>query len=538
MTFGVVGTGDEAARKGVVRLTVKEKVLLQLDEHACEPDLGEYPIELTQKGLAESIGVRRSHIATSMKGLLDETLVETRKERVEGEQRRQNIYALTPNGSKKSKDIRDKLAALEVDFESEDGIKRVRVNELFGSPRLPLASIVNQLEHGGLVRDGIMLVTQPGRRMIPIYCPTCKRSIEVENIYGSEEVGFDCPGCGRPYKISPVQKVVGVQQQEPAEIRIRTPGASPLAFVVVLMVIVLVVANIYLFEPWLFNSVCVMAFVILIPLLLFFVGFGMRKKQIRVTVKRSRQAAGVIVSTMVLGAFLTVVWNFIVVDIDFERELTILGFFVAGVTLGYLGTWGVSPSSRGEFLFASGALITMVTVAIPFVTDLGGLTMATAPFIGVLGVATLVASTLHVVDRETQVLDLLLAGGALVVIVALAVFLQEEKDTLGYVIFASLMLLGAVLGMLRFVQPRAETDLGAHFTYSIALAAGILFVMLGLFMISGDSPLAGGLEIAIMAPFLYFGGAKVFGSDWMYRVPIVAYLVFVEVLIVSDAFLA
>ena len=521
----------------MVKLTVKEKVLLQLDEHACEPDRGEYPIELTQKGLAESIGVRRSHIATSTKGLLDEKLVETRKERVEGEQRRQNIYALTPNGSKKSKDIRDKLAALEVDFESEDGTKCVRVSELFGSPRLPLASIVNQLERGNLVRDGIMLVTQPGRRMIPIYCPTCKRSIEVENIYGSEEVGFDCPGCGRPYKISPVQKVVGVQE-EPAEIRIRTPGASPLAFVVVLMVIVLVVANIYLFEPSLFGSTCIMAFVILIPLLLFFVSFVMPKKHVSVPVKRSRQAAGVIVSTMVLGAILVIIWNFFVIDIDFERELTILGFFAAAVTLGYGGTWGVSPSLRGEFLFASGALITMVTVAIPFISDLGGLTMATAPFIGVLGVATLVASTLHVVDRETQVLDLLSAGGALVVIVALAVFLQEEKNTLGYVIFTSLVLLGVVLGMLRFIQPRVETDLGAHFEYSIALAAGILFVILGLFMISGDSPLAGGLEIAIMAPFLYFGGAKVFSSDWMYRVPIVAYLVFIEVLTVVSAFLA
>jgi len=531
----VVGTGDESARKGIVKLSVKEKVLLQLGEHTCEPDRSEYPIEITQKGLAESIGVRRSHIATSLKGLLDEKLVETRKERVEDEQRRQNIYLLTPNGYVKSKELREKIAALEVDFESDEVIRHVRVTVLLESSRLPLASIINQLERGDLVRDGISLVTQPGKRMISIYCPTCKRNIEVENIYGSEEVGFDCPGCGRPYKISPVQKVIAVQ--EPTEIKISTAKPSPLAFVVLLMVVVLVFANIYLFAPYLFGSICFMSFLILIPFLAFLFGFVVPKKQVRVPVKRTAQASGIIVSSIVLGAILAVLWHILVVNIDFERELMITGYFVAGVVLGYIGMWGLSAKLRGEFLFASGTLITMLTLAIPFVDDLGGLTMGTAPFIGVLGVATIVASTLHVVDRENQVLDLLSSGGAFVLIIALTMLFGGDKTVLSYLIFTSIMLLGVILGMLRFIQPRITADLGMHFGYSIALAAGILFVILGLFMISGDSPLAGGLEIAIMAPFLYLGGTKVFSSDWMYRVPIVAYLVFIEVLIVVSAFL-
>src|SRR5512136_1892540 len=194
--------------KGRLKLTVKEKLLLELDQHSCEEDRGDYPIELTQKGLGESIGVRRSHVALSLQGLVEDKLVEVKKGRIEGEKRRQNIYILTPNGRSHAHEIRARVLSQDADFEMPGGIQHVSTESFLKISNANLMSVINQLERGDLVRDEITIVTRPEKRLITVFCPTCNKYLEVENSYIDETVGFDCPGCGRPYKIAPAERIV------------------------------------------------------------------------------------------------------------------------------------------------------------------------------------------------------------------------------------------------------------------------------------------------------------------------------------------
>lgn len=56
--------GTLESRVEPFRLTVKEKILLQLGESRIfDPDESEFPLEATQKGLSEEMAVRRSHVA-------------------------------------------------------------------------------------------------------------------------------------------------------------------------------------------------------------------------------------------------------------------------------------------------------------------------------------------------------------------------------------------------------------------------------------------------------------------------------------------
>ena len=102
--------------------------------------------------------------------------------------------------------LRTRLLEVEVSFEDSEGARTVKVSEIVGSRKASLASVIIQLDRGRTVRDEIAVVTAPEKKLISVFCPTCKKQIEVDNVFIDEEVGFDCPGCGRPYRIVPAQR--------------------------------------------------------------------------------------------------------------------------------------------------------------------------------------------------------------------------------------------------------------------------------------------------------------------------------------------
>jgi len=171
------------------------------------------------------------------------------------------------------------------------------------------------------------------------------------------------------------------------------------------------------------------------------------------------------------------------------------------------------------------------------VRDIEGLTMASVPFLGVVGTTAMILSSFRYVDRESQLLDLILAGGVVIVLVSITELLPVRTDTLDYLMIAALVLLGTFMASLRFVQIKASISVGDQFVASAVLSTGFLFAVLGAFMIWGDSPVARLAEIILVLPFLYYGIKKMSGDEWMYRVPIVAFLGLVEALVLIDALL-
>ncbi len=79
-------------------VTVKDKIILHLLDHWGQVPRGVWPEALTQEGIAGVVGISRSHVAVTLPDLIDEQMVTTATERVEGRARRVKVYDLTYRG--------------------------------------------------------------------------------------------------------------------------------------------------------------------------------------------------------------------------------------------------------------------------------------------------------------------------------------------------------------------------------------------------------------------------------------------------------
>ena len=79
-------------------VTVKDRILLHLLDHWGQIQRAEWPVSLTQDGIAGVVGISRSHVAVTLPDLIVEDMVETSTQRVEGRPRRVKVYSLTFKG--------------------------------------------------------------------------------------------------------------------------------------------------------------------------------------------------------------------------------------------------------------------------------------------------------------------------------------------------------------------------------------------------------------------------------------------------------
>jgi DNA-binding MarR family transcriptional regulator len=518
--------GDTRDAKGLPRLTVKEKLVLQLGEYSCDPDRGEYPAELTQKGLSESLGVRRSHIAVSLQGLVEEDLVYFRKTRIEGEKRKQNSYALTPAGYTKARDLKTNILATQAEYEMPDGVRRTTAEEFLGVSKANLISVVNQLETGKIIRDEITIITRPERKLIKVFCPTCKQNMEVENIFVDEEVGFDCPGCGRPYRIAPAERVV-VRPATNATRRIWYP-----------LSVFLILAGSYIVYRAAFDSIVGGLIVASVAILLISASYLASTIDWKGMMGQNAVVGAKIATVSILfGTTLVILWDAAIIRIDFIEELSWFSILVSATVLGYVGMTRVAPDSKGEYLLAVGLLSTLIAASLISVDDFTGLGIPSAPFMGVLGVTLLALSSLGVIDRNLMLLSAILSTGLFVMIIAALELLPNADSVLSKTALGGFVLLGAFMISLRFVQHKVAVPLGEFFISTVPFAGSTAFIVLGLFMVVGGSDFTGAIEILIMLPFAYFGVTRIFDSEWMYKLPIATYLVFLETIGFALAFM-
>lgn len=79
-------------------VTIKDRILLHLLDHWGQIQRAEWPVTLTQDGIAGVVGISRSHVAVTLPDLIEEDMVETSTQRVEGRPRRVKVYSLTFKG--------------------------------------------------------------------------------------------------------------------------------------------------------------------------------------------------------------------------------------------------------------------------------------------------------------------------------------------------------------------------------------------------------------------------------------------------------
>ncbi len=99
---------------GFVILTAAERILVHLHGqwNAKEPKR-----EMTQAGIADGAHVIRSHVPRTVKVLLEEGLVDSRDARLLGHARRTTVYALTPSGVQRAREILESIEGRPVEVD-------------------------------------------------------------------------------------------------------------------------------------------------------------------------------------------------------------------------------------------------------------------------------------------------------------------------------------------------------------------------------------------------------------------------------------
>ncbi len=90
-------------------LTIEDGILLHLLHYSKFQDEFEAPCEITQPGIAEAIGIRRSHVSYVIKSLKVKGVVFEKIAHVRDLKRKRKIYFLTPNGVEYARKIRTNL---------------------------------------------------------------------------------------------------------------------------------------------------------------------------------------------------------------------------------------------------------------------------------------------------------------------------------------------------------------------------------------------------------------------------------------------
>ena len=522
-----MGAG-EGGQSGL-RLKAKEKVLVQLYLHMCGPDEGVFPFEVTQKGLSDHLGLRRSHVAVALQELAKEGLVECVKGHVEGADRRQNAYCVTPKGAEAATSVRERVFDVEVSFEDAGGTRTVRVSEIVTARKASLASVISQMDRGGPVRDEITVMAAPEKKLISVFCPTCKKQIEVDNLSVEDEVGFDCPGCGRPYRIVSALRKEG----EPAEERPAKTGHERLAAVTWTLVVLSIAAAALL----LFRSFCLSILVLVV------VGAGVGawllsrgpkwgRRPTRPVRPRSRVSA--VVYTLALSPVLLLVWRFTVARIDPEEAFSALAPILGAISLLYFAVHVYRPELRGEYLLSAGLLLILVAAATMVLVDFGEIDVGMALIVGMGGAVMVVLATFHQVDKDAAVLDGAAAVGAFLVLLTAVELVWECSEAIDFIATGSVGLLGVVLIWFRAARERTGSkDLSSHLVAAAPVTLSFGLAVYGAFLLSGGAVMTGALELAAAVPFAYFGGRQVLNEHWPYRVPIVVFSVAVLVLVLT-----
>ncbi len=126
------------------KLTIPEKILVHLYAYRKYGNRYEYPVEMTQPGIAKALGISVTHVPRNVKRLQEQGLVEVRKGHVPGKRKRVTIYTLTPQGSKVAGELVREIEEEEVEMDGG----RMSLGEIRKEFGIPLIDLIVKVERG------------------------------------------------------------------------------------------------------------------------------------------------------------------------------------------------------------------------------------------------------------------------------------------------------------------------------------------------------------------------------------------------------
>ena len=102
------------------QLTVKQRVLLHLHDRRMIVDAWDAPIEHSQSGVSNAVGIHRRHLPRTMRRLQESNLINIELRHVSNVKRKVQVYSLTSKGQKMASDLLDTVMNWEA--ETENGL--------------------------------------------------------------------------------------------------------------------------------------------------------------------------------------------------------------------------------------------------------------------------------------------------------------------------------------------------------------------------------------------------------------------------------
>ena len=107
-------------------ISVKDKIVAHLfrNRHVNPNDIYNLPWDITQDGIASSLGITRAHASIELKRLKESAMVDEKQAHIKGGKVRRKCYMLTPLGLDHAKNILEKAESNNVDIYSMIDMKR------------------------------------------------------------------------------------------------------------------------------------------------------------------------------------------------------------------------------------------------------------------------------------------------------------------------------------------------------------------------------------------------------------------------------
>ncbi|MEW5761079.1 MAG: tetratricopeptide repeat protein [Candidatus Thermoplasmatota archaeon] len=139
-----------------MKLTICEKIMLHLLRYDKYQDQLEVPIETTQEGIANEVGVFQSLVSRVIKKSIKDELIFEKLAHIGDEVRRRKAYFLTSNGSYHAKNLHKNIENETIKVKDFDGeIKNMKVSEAIGYLEQKLNKEVFIMQLINIIKDDI-----------------------------------------------------------------------------------------------------------------------------------------------------------------------------------------------------------------------------------------------------------------------------------------------------------------------------------------------------------------------------------------------
>ncbi|MBN1539885.1 MAG: AAA family ATPase [Candidatus Thermoplasmatota archaeon] len=137
------------------RLTVGDRIMILLLGYTRFRGELQAPIDVTQDGIADNLGIIRSAVPRAVGSLMNRNLVEENLAHIDGLTRRRKIYLLTDEGIMAARELLDDLGSTRVEVREKGEARTDTIINLYHNGDLDLRSLADVLNSGVLDRDRV-----------------------------------------------------------------------------------------------------------------------------------------------------------------------------------------------------------------------------------------------------------------------------------------------------------------------------------------------------------------------------------------------